>query len=96
MAVLLICGCQRDGKRKSCGEPPLTTKKFFVLDGCGDRCTRERKEEGKKKGGKVVSKRKLKVGIVLEGVLQCVAVCCSVRKKSEKEKSSLGKIVESR
>ena len=88
----MICVCQRDGKQKSCGEP----QKFLVLDRCGERSTRERKEEGKKKRGKIVSKRKLKVGGVLEGALHCVAVCCGVMKKRRRGKSSLRKTVESR
>ena len=70
----MICVCQRDGKQKSCGEP----QKFLVLDRCGERSTRERKEEGKKIRGKIVSERQSKAGRVLEGVLQCVAVCCRI------------------
>ena len=40
---------------------------------------------------KVVSERQSKVGSVLEGVLQCVAVCCNVRKKNKKGKKKCWK-----
>jgi len=50
----------------------------------------------KEKKGESSLEKKVEGGSVLEGVLQCVAVCCSVRKKSEKGQSSLGKTVKSR